>query len=85
MVPAYQSSKAALNAVTIALSKLLVHTAITVDSVCPGFARTDITPINRAQAPLSASEAGRFVAEMALVEDPAATGRFVDRDGPVAW
>lgn len=85
VVPAYQRSKAALNAVTIALSKLLADTLITVDSVCPGFVRTDITPANRAQAPLSAAEAGHFVADMALVDNDKATGRFVDRDGSVAW
>ena len=85
VVPAYQSSKAALNGITVALSKLLADTPIKVNSVCPGFVKTDITPINRAQAPLSAEEAAWFVVEMAVLDDDGPTGRFVDRDGPVSW
>lgn len=85
VVPAYQSSKTALNGITVALSKLLADTSIKVNSVCPGFARTDITPVNREQAPLGADEAARFVVEMALIGDDGPTGRFADRDGAVAW
>ncbi|MBF6350955.1 MULTISPECIES: SDR family NAD(P)-dependent oxidoreductase [Nocardia] len=59
VVPAYQSSKAALNAVTIALSKKLRDTDITATSVCPGFVQTDLTPVNREQAPLTAGHAHR--------------------------
>lgn len=84
VVPGYQASKAALNAVTVALSKLLTRSSITVNSVCPGFVRTDITPFNRAQAPLGADEAARFVVEVALTEEQN-SGRFVDRDGLVPW
>lgn len=39
VVPAYQSSKAALNSVTISLAKALADTSITVTSVCPGSCR----------------------------------------------
>lgn len=85
VVPAYQSSKAALNGVTVALAKLLADTGIKVNSVCPGFVQTDLTPQNRSQAPLSAEEAARFVAEMALVDADGPTGQFFDRDGRVAW
>lgn len=41
VVPAYQSSKAALNSVTISLAKTLADTDILVTSVCPGFVQTD--------------------------------------------
>ncbi len=44
VVPAYQSSKAALNSITIGLSKKLADTDIKVTSVCPGFVQTDLTP-----------------------------------------
>ncbi len=69
----------------VEMSKLLTDTSIKVNSVCPGFARTDITPVNREQAPLGADEAARFVVEMALIGDDGPTGRFADRDGAVAW
>ncbi len=56
VMPAYQSSKAALNSVSIALSKKLAGTDITVLSVCPGFVRTELTPISK-DAPLTPDEA----------------------------
>lgn len=85
IVPAYQTSKAALNGITVALAKLLTDTPITVNSICPGFVQTDLTPRNRSDAPYSAEEAARFVVEMALIEQDGPTGRFVDRQGTVAW
>jgi NAD(P)-dependent dehydrogenase (short-subunit alcohol dehydrogenase family) len=85
VVPAYNSSKAALNAVTVALAKLLVDTAVSVDSVCPGWVQTDLGgPANRASAPTTADEAARVVAETALAGG-GGTGRFLDRNGFVAW
>lgn len=85
VVPAYQTSKAALNGLTVALAKLLSDTAIKVNSVCPGFVQTELTPANRAQAPLTAEEASQIIAELALIGDDGATGQFLDRNGTVAW
>jgi NAD(P)-dependent dehydrogenase (short-subunit alcohol dehydrogenase family) len=42
-------------------------------------------PMSRAQAPLSAQDAARTVADVALAGHGALAGRFVDRDGAVAW
>lgn len=84
VVPAYQSSKAALNGITIALSKALASTSIVVNSVCPGFVQTDLTPVNRDQAPTTAEDASVIVAQMAH-PDGAPTGQFVDQKGLVAW
>jgi NAD(P)-dependent dehydrogenase (short-subunit alcohol dehydrogenase family) len=42
VLPAYQTSKAALNAMTIAWSKALTGTAIKVNAVCPGWVKTDL-------------------------------------------
>jgi NAD(P)-dependent dehydrogenase (short-subunit alcohol dehydrogenase family) len=85
VVPAYQASKAALNNVTIALAKALVETSIKVTSVCPGFVQTDLTPVNRTQAPLTAEEAAEVVHRAATLPDDAPSGTFVDAAGTVPW
>jgi NAD(P)-dependent dehydrogenase (short-subunit alcohol dehydrogenase family) len=86
VVPAYQMSKAALNGFTIALSKLLADTSIKVNSVCPGWVQTDLGgPDNRAAAPTTPADAAQIVVETALIPDDGPTGRFVDRQGIVAW
>jgi NAD(P)-dependent dehydrogenase (short-subunit alcohol dehydrogenase family) len=85
VTPAYQSSKSALNAITVALAKLLSDCPITVTSVCPGFVQTDIhPPSNRSNATTTPDEAGEFIARIAT--DPAVeTGTFIDRNGTVPW
>lgn len=85
VVPAYQSSKAALNSVTISLAKALASTPIKVTSVCPGFLQTDLTPISREQAPLTASQGAAVVVEAAMLPDDAASGTFIDSSGVVPW
>jgi len=86
VVPAYQTSKAALNGLTIALSKALADTPIKVNSVCPGWVQTDLGgPENRAAAPTTADDAAQIVADMASIPDDGPTGGFVDREGTIAW
>lgn len=85
IVPAYQASKAALNSVTIGLAKKLADTGIKVTSVCPGFVQTDLTPVNKDQAPLTPDEAARIVLTAATMPDDAESGTFIDQNGPVAW
>ena len=85
IVPAYQASKAALNSVTISLAKKLGDTDIKVTSVCPGFVQTDLTPVNREQAPLTADQAATIIATAATLPSDAPSGRFVDQNGLVAW
>ncbi len=86
VVPAYQASKAALNAVTIALSKKLADAPLKVNSVCPGWVQTDLGgPENRAAAPTPADVAAVVVARAALLSDDGPSGTFFDAAGPVAW
>ncbi|SKC46040.1 SDR family NAD(P)-dependent oxidoreductase [Krasilnikoviella flava] len=85
VVPAYQSSKAALNAVTVALAKALAGTPIKVTSVCPGFVQTELTPVNRTQAPLTPADAAEVVHRAATLPASAPSGTFVDASGPVPW
>lgn len=85
IVPAYQASKAALNSITIGLSKMLADSPIKVTSVCPGYVQTDLTPGNKSQAPLTADEAAEVVVRAALLPANAVSGTFVDAGGPVPW
>jgi len=86
VLPAYQASKAALNSLTIGLSKALADTAIKVNSVCPGWAQTDLGgPENRAAAPLSADEAAKAVVAAATVDADGPSGAFLSAAGAVPW
>ncbi|MFE6996819.1 SDR family NAD(P)-dependent oxidoreductase [Microbacterium sp. NPDC057659] len=85
VVPAYQSSKAALNAITIVLAKALAGTPIKVTSVCPGWVQTDLAPGNREQAPTTPEDAAEVIARAATLDDAAPSGTFIDVDGAVAW
>ena len=86
VVPAYQTSKAAVNGLTIALAKSLAGTPIKVNSVCPGWVQTDLGgPDNRAAAPMQADDAAGIAVTMACLPDDGPSGRFVDRNGPVPW
>jgi NAD(P)-dependent dehydrogenase (short-subunit alcohol dehydrogenase family) len=86
IVPAYQTSKAALNGITVTLAKALRGTAIKVNSVCPGWVQTDLGgPGNRAAALLPAHEAARIVVAMATLGDDGPSGHFLDQDGTVPW
>ena len=86
VVPAYQTSKAAVNSMTIALSKALVGSAIKVNAVCPGWVQTDLGGAdNKAAAPMTPDEGAAVVTQMALISADGPTGGFFDQNGPVRW
>jgi NAD(P)-dependent dehydrogenase (short-subunit alcohol dehydrogenase family) len=85
IMPAYQASKAALNSVTISMAKRLADTDIKVTSICPGFVQTDLTPINREQAPMTAEQAAGVILAAASLPVEAASGTFIDRNGSITW
>ncbi|GAA3592458.1 SDR family oxidoreductase [Klugiella xanthotipulae] len=84
LVHAYRTSKAALNSVTIGLSKQLADSTIVVTAVCPGFVQTELTPLNQ-DAPLTAGEAAGVILNAALLPAGSPSGTFVDAHGPVSW
>jgi NAD(P)-dependent dehydrogenase (short-subunit alcohol dehydrogenase family) len=80
---AYNSSKAAQNAVTIMYAAELRDTAIKVNAVSPGFCATDL---NNHQGVQTAAEGGAQVARQAVLPDDGPTGVFLSEDGgTVPW
>jgi NAD(P)-dependent dehydrogenase (short-subunit alcohol dehydrogenase family) len=80
--PAYNVSKAALNAVTRVLADGLRRDGILVNSVCPGWVRTDM---GGRGAPRSVKHGAASVLWAAALPDGGPTGGFF-RDGrPLPW
>jgi NAD(P)-dependent dehydrogenase (short-subunit alcohol dehydrogenase family) len=80
--PAYNVSKAAMNAITVVLAADLRSEGILVNSVCPGWVRTDM---GGAGASRSVEEGAASVLWAARLEPGGPTGGFF-RDGrPISW
>ena len=80
--PAYQVTKAALNALTRTLAGELRHAHILVNAVCPGWVATDM---GGAGASRSVNEGAAGIVWAATLPDNGPTGGFF-RDGkPLAW
>ena len=78
----YNASKAALNMLTVQLAAELKATPIVVNSVAPGYVRTDLTGNNGFMTP---EEGARLPVRYALLGDDAVTGRFIEPDGDAPW
>ncbi|GBQ15164.1 SDR family NAD(P)-dependent oxidoreductase [Swaminathania salitolerans] len=84
-LPAYQASKAALNALTLSLARTLGPAGIRVNAVCPGYTETDATrdaPVKPTRSPV---EAARVAVRLALDMSPDTTGTFSNENGPLPW
>ena len=80
--PAYSASKAAMNMLTIQLASELNSIGIKVNSVCPGWVRTEM---GGPQAPRSVEEGAKGIVWAATLDEDGPTGGFF-RDGkPIAW
>ncbi|MCY0094333.1 SDR family oxidoreductase [Hoeflea ulvae] len=75
----YNASKAALNMLTIELHEELRGTSIRVNSVSPGFVKTDLTGYGT----MTPEEGARLPVRFAL--DHEGSGRFVEPDGETPW
>jgi NAD(P)-dependent dehydrogenase (short-subunit alcohol dehydrogenase family) len=82
-VGVYQTSKAALNAVTQAFAIELEGTNVKVNAVCPGFTATDLS--NHAPGAGSVEDAAREPVRLALIDANGPTGTFSNAKGPLPW
>lgn len=78
----YNASKAALNMLTVQLAAELKDTDIVVNSVAPGYVKTDLTGGNGF---MTAEEGARLPVEYALLGDGAVSGSFVEPAGNAPW
>jgi NAD(P)-dependent dehydrogenase (short-subunit alcohol dehydrogenase family) len=80
--PAYRLSKTALNAVTRIFSQELKQTKIKVNSVCPGWVRTDM---GGKEADLSIPEGAEGIVWAATLPDDGPSGGFFRYGKPIDW
>ncbi|MEN9518205.1 MAG: hypothetical protein RLZZ381_793 [Cyanobacteriota bacterium] len=78
----YNSSKAALNALTVQLAKQLTDTNIKVNSICPGWVQTDM---GTDAAPRTVAEGVRIILNLATLPEDSSTGDFFNEDGVIPW
>lgn len=78
----YGASKTALNAFTVHLAYALRDTPIKVNSVDPGWVKSDMGGPN---APMELSEAGRLVPPFAVLADDGPTGGYFRLDERFPW
>lgn len=78
----YNASKAALNMLTVQLAEELRGTPIVVNSVSPGYVRTDLTGHTGFLTP---EEGARLPVKYALPGEDAVSGRFVEASGETPW
>ncbi len=77
----YNSSKSALNGLTLAFSKELAGDRIAVNSTCPGWVKTDM---GSDAAPRSVEQGAAVAVKLASMDNPP-TGKFLDDAGAIAW
>ena len=80
----YQTSKTALNAVTVHYAKEFADagSAIKINAVCPGFCSTDL---NNHRGLRSAAQGAKIAVKMALIPEDGPSGGFFDDNGDIPW
>jgi NAD(P)-dependent dehydrogenase (short-subunit alcohol dehydrogenase family) len=78
---AYNASKSALNAITVALAKELASEQIRINSICPGWVKTDL---GTDDAYRTVEQGATIIMKLAMMEQPP-TGKFLDDNGEVPW
>jgi NAD(P)-dependent dehydrogenase (short-subunit alcohol dehydrogenase family) len=80
--PAYSISKTALNAVTVQLANAFKHKGIAVNSVCPGWVRTDM---GGGYAPRSVEQGADTIVWLATEAPKSLTGKFLRDRKVISW
>jgi NAD(P)-dependent dehydrogenase (short-subunit alcohol dehydrogenase family) len=80
--PAYRMSKAALNALTRTLAAELGEGAIKVNSMCPGWVKTDL---GGSDAPRTVEQGAETAVWLAMLPDDGPSGGFFRDKKPIAW
>ncbi len=78
----YNSSKSALNAVTVAFAKELAPLGFKVNAGCPGYTATDL---NQHTGSRTTEQGAAIGIRLATLPDDGPTGGFFDDGGVVAW
>ena len=81
-VPAYTSSKAALNMLTVVAAYELKDTKIKVNAAHPGWVKTDMGGSN---APLNVEEGAKTAVELATLPDDGPTGAYIHQGKTLPW
>lgn len=79
---AYDSSKSALNAVTVHFAYELQGTPIKINSADPGYTATDL---NGHSGPRTVEQGATIGVRLATLDENGPSGGFFDEDGPVSW
>ncbi|MCI1265015.1 MAG: SDR family oxidoreductase [Saprospiraceae bacterium] len=84
---AYLSSKAAMNMYTVVLAYELRDSNFKVNSVCPGYTKTDF---NGHRGPGTVEDAGKRIIKYALIDKDGPTGKFFSEEnnpetGEIPW
>jgi NAD(P)-dependent dehydrogenase (short-subunit alcohol dehydrogenase family) len=79
---AYNSSKSALNALTIQFAYELRDTPIKVNAADPGYVATDL---NNHRGTRTVEQGARIAVKLATLPTDGPTGGFFDEDGVVSW
>lgn len=82
MLLGYNSSKAALNAITVLYANELRGTGILVNAVNPGYCATDL---NGFRGLLSPAEGAKVAVEAATLDQGGPTGSFITAGGTLPW
>jgi NAD(P)-dependent dehydrogenase (short-subunit alcohol dehydrogenase family) len=79
---AYNSSKTAVNALTVQFANDLKGTAIKVNAADPGYVATDL---NQHRGPRSVQQGATAPVRLATLTDDGPSGGYFNEDGPVPW
>jgi NAD(P)-dependent dehydrogenase (short-subunit alcohol dehydrogenase family) len=82
VVLGYNTSKSALNSMTVQFANELQDTPIKVNAVCPGYCATDI---NGNSGPRTAAQGAVAAIQYATIGDDGPTGGYFNDEGRVPW